>query len=101
LQFVEAGVKEARIVLTTGRNKELRSVYTICRSCLFGKLKPLTNTPATRVHQILVVIIDQNLNYQNEVTKLERIERRRVVTSAVLENHFQREEVGEEREEHL
>jgi hypothetical protein len=87
-QFVEAGVKEARIVSTTGRNEELRSVYyAICRSCLFGKLKPSTNTPA-RVHQILTVIIHQNSEHQNEVTKLERIERRKQVTSALLENRF-------------
>ena len=86
-RFVEAGVKEARIESTTGRNKELRSVYAICRSCLFGKLKPSTNT-LTRVHQILTVIIHQNSEHQNEVTKLERIERRKQVTSALLENHF-------------
>jgi hypothetical protein len=79
-QFVEPGVKEARTVSTTGRNEELQSVYAICHSCLFGKLKPLTNTPA-RVHQILTVIIHQNLEHQNEVTKLERIERRKEVTT--------------------
>ena len=89
-QFVEAGVKEARIVSTTGRNEELRSVYAICRSCLFGKLKPSMNTPA-RVHQILTAIIHQNLNHQNEVAKLERTARRKVVTSALLENHFRKE----------
>ena len=89
-QFVEAGVKEARIVSTTGRSKELRSVYAICQSCLFGKLKPSTNTPA-RVHQILTVIIHQNSEHQNEVTKLERIERRKQVTSALLENHFRKD----------
>jgi hypothetical protein len=83
-------VKEARIVSTTGRNEELRSVYAICRSCLFGKLKPSMNTPA-KVHQILTVIIHQNLNHQNEVTKPERIQRRKVVTSALLENHFRKE----------
>jgi hypothetical protein len=88
--FVEAGVKEARIVSTTGRNEELRSVYAICRSCLFGKLKPSTNTPP-RVHQILTVIIHQNSEHQNEVTKLERIERRKQVTSALLENHFRKD----------
>jgi hypothetical protein len=43
-QFVEAGVKVVRIVSTTGRNEELCSVYAICRSILFGKLKPSTNT---------------------------------------------------------
>jgi hypothetical protein len=89
-QFVEAGVKEARIVPTMGRNKELRSVYAICPSCLFGKLKPSTSTPA-RVHQILTVIIHQNLEHQNEVAKLERIERRKQVTRALLENHFRKD----------
>jgi hypothetical protein len=76
-QFVESGVKEARIVSTTGRNKELHSVYVICWSFLFGKLKPSTNTPA-RVHQILTVIIKQNSIHQNEVTKVATRERWKV-----------------------
>jgi hypothetical protein len=33
--FVEASVKEAKIVLTTGRNEELRSVCAICGSFFF------------------------------------------------------------------
>jgi hypothetical protein len=99
-QFVEAGVKEARIVSTTGRNGQLRSDYAICPSFLFGKLKPLSNTPA-RVHQILTMIIQQNSVHQNEVTKLVRRERRKVVTSALLRNHYQKKEVGEEPEERL
>jgi hypothetical protein len=99
-QFVEAGVKEARIVSTTGRNEELRSVYAICWSCLFGKLKPSTNTPA-KVHQVLTVIIHQNLEHQNEVAKLERIERRKGVTSALLENHFRKDRMETKLEEHL
>jgi hypothetical protein len=48
-QFVEAGVKEAKSagVSTTGRNEELRSIYAICRSFLFGQLNSMTkNTPA-------------------------------------------------------
>jgi hypothetical protein len=90
LQFVEAGVKEARIVSTTGRREELCSVYAICRSFLFGKLKPSTNTPA-RVHQILTVIIEQNSIHQNEVTKLARRERRKVVMHALLENYHRKE----------
>jgi hypothetical protein len=57
-------------------------VYAISWSCLFGKLKPSTNTPA-RVHQILTVHIHQNSKHQNEVTNL--------VTSALLENNFQKD----------
>jgi hypothetical protein len=35
------------------------------------------------------MVIHQNLEHQNEVTELERImERRKEVTSALLENHF-------------
>jgi hypothetical protein len=89
-QFVEAGVKEAKIVSTTGRNEELRSVYAICRSFLFGKLIQTKNTPA-RVFQILTVVIDQNAIHENESTKPERTERRKIVTSALLENHFKKE----------
>jgi hypothetical protein len=87
-QFIEPGVKEARIVSTTGRKEELGSVYAICRPCLFGKLKPLTNTPA-RVHQILPVIIHQSL--EHEVTNLERMEQWEEVTRALLENHFRKD----------
>jgi hypothetical protein len=94
-------VKEARIVSTTGRIKELRSVYAICRSCLFiclfGKLKPWTNTPA-RVHQVLTVIINHNSEHQNEVAKLGRIERQKEVTSALLENHFQKDRMEKKQE---
>jgi hypothetical protein len=89
-QFVEAGVKEARIASTTGRNEELRSVYAICRSFLFGKLESTTNTPA-RIQQILTVVINQNSIHENEITKPARIERRKVVTDALLENHFRKE----------
>jgi hypothetical protein len=89
-QFVEAGVKEAKIVSTTGRNEELCSVYVICRSFLFGKLEPTKNTPP-RIHQILTVVISQNSIHENEITKPERRDRRKVVTSALLENHFQKE----------
>jgi hypothetical protein len=88
-QFVEAGVKEAKIVSTTGRNEELRSVYAICRSFLFGKLKQSTNNPA-RVNQILTVVIEQNSIHQNEINKLAREERRKVLTSALMENHFRK-----------
>jgi hypothetical protein len=54
---------------------------------LFGKLNPTKNTPA-RVHQILTVKINQNVIHENEITKPERRKRRKVVTSALLENHF-------------
>jgi hypothetical protein len=89
-QFVEAGVKEAKIVSTTGRNEELRSVYAICRSFLLGKLKQSTNNPA-KVYRILTVVIEQNSIHQNEINKLATEERRRVLTSALLENHFRKE----------
>jgi hypothetical protein len=85
-QFVEAGVKEAKIVSTTGRNEELRSVYAICLSFLFGKLNQTKNTPA-RVFQILTVVIKQNAIHENEIAKPERTERRKIVTIALLENH--------------
>ncbi len=39
----------------------------------------------------MTVIIHQNSEHQNEVTKLERIERRKQVTSALLENHFRKD----------
>ena len=90
IPLVVAAFKEARIVSTTGRNEALRSIHAICRSFLFGKLKPSTNTPA-RVDQILTVIIQQNSIHQNEITKLARRERRKVVTSALLENHFRKD----------
>jgi hypothetical protein len=86
-QFVEAGVKEAKIVSTTGRNEELRSVYAICRSFLFEKLKPTKNTP-DRVVQILGVAIEQNAIHEEETTKAARKERRKEVTSALREDHF-------------
>jgi hypothetical protein len=89
-QFVEGGGKEAKIASTTGRNEELRSARAICRSFLFGKLQPTTNTPA-RVEQTLSVVIDRNAVHVNEITKPARKERRATVKSALLENHFRKE----------
>ena len=89
-QFVEAGVKEAKIVSTTGRNEELRSVYAICRSFLFDKLEPTTNTP-DRVVQILSVVIDQNEVHEKEITEPIRIESREQVKAALNEDHFRKE----------
>jgi hypothetical protein len=84
------GTPKAKSVSTTGRNEELRSVYAICRYFLFGKLNPTKNTPA-RVQQILTLIINQNITHENEITKPERRERKKVVTSALLQNHFCKE----------
>jgi hypothetical protein len=39
----------------------------------------------------LTIIIEQNSIHQNEVTKLSRRERGKVMTSALLENHFRKE----------
>jgi hypothetical protein len=86
-QFAEAGVKEAKIFLTTGRNEELHSVCAISRSFLFEKLKPRKNTP-DRVVQILSVAIEQNEIHEKETTKSGRKERRKQVTSALREDHF-------------
>jgi hypothetical protein len=89
-QFVEAGVKEAKIVSTTGRNEELRSVCAISRSFLFEKLKPAKNAP-DRVVQILGVVIHQNETHEKEITQPARTERRKEVTCALAEDHLRKE----------
>jgi len=90
---VESGVKEAKIVLTTGRNEELCSVYAICRSFLFGKLPPRTNAPA-RIEQILSVLIKQSETHEREISKPERIMRRERTHSALLDDHFRNRRLG-------
>jgi hypothetical protein len=89
-QFVEAGVKEAKIVSTAGRNEELRSACAICRSFLFEKLKPTTNNP-DGVFQILAVVIEQNEIHEMETAEPARTERRKGVKSALNEDHFLKE----------
>jgi hypothetical protein len=80
-------------VLTTRGNKELGTVNALYWSfCLLRKLKPLTKIPS-RFHQILTVIIHQNLIHQKKITKLGRRERRKVATRALLENHFGKEKL--------
>jgi hypothetical protein len=89
-QFVEAGVKEAKIVSATGRNEELRSVRAISRSFLFKRLKPTKNAP-DRVVQILGVVIHQNEMREKEIAEPARTEERKEVTCALAEDHFRKE----------
>jgi hypothetical protein len=56
-------------------------------SFLFGKLKPTKNTPAS-VHQILTVVINHKMIHKKKIIKDARRERRKVVASTLLENHF-------------
>jgi hypothetical protein len=89
-QFVEAGVKEAKIVATTGRNAELLSVHAISRSFLFEKLKPTKNAP-DGVVQIVGVVTHQNEMQETEIAEPARTERRKEVTCALAEDHFRKE----------
>jgi hypothetical protein len=54
----------------------MRAAHAICRSFLFEKLKPTTNTP-DRVFQILAVVIEQNEIHEKETAEPARIERRK------------------------
>ncbi len=49
----------------------------------------------------MTVVIEQNSIHQNDIDKLAREERRRVLTSALLDNHFRQERLEKKQKKNI
>jgi hypothetical protein len=97
-QFVEAGVKEAKIVSQSDRSEPLRSAYAINRSARVHSVsdKPLRELPPTTRVQALFESAEQHAELQSGLRQVNintYNTRIGAINSAIRGNHFKKERV--------
>jgi len=68
-QFVEAGVKEAKLVSQSDRSEQLRSAYAICRSARVNSVGVLRNMTATQRIEALMRSAQDHFKTHKELRK--------------------------------
>jgi hypothetical protein len=95
--FVETGVKEARLVSMTGRNKELRSAYAIIRSNdVFDKGEKIMSQPQKARYIISAAIkhVEQQRELMIKYGEQEHHKIRDQISDSLTNKHFKSERLG-------